>query len=121
MERNHQDSSNVHKSEAIGLFKVPWIQVDIEAGHWNVIKQTQSLDNATVVEFTADSGPYFTDLANSFVKIRFSVSKTGGAIVAADALSLTNPIAHTIWRKVNLPLNIGWGGLDTMKRRSSQI
>ena len=77
MERNHQHSSNSHKSEAVGLFKVPGTQVDIEAGHWDVVHSTQSLDGATVVEFEADAGPHFTDLANSVVKVRFSVSKTG--------------------------------------------
>ena len=102
MEYNHQDSSQVHKSEAIGLFKVPGTQTDIESGHWDIIKPTQSLDNATVVEFTAPDGPFFTDLANSFIKIQFSVSTTAGAAIAANELSFINLIAHTLWNKVNL-------------------
>ena len=90
MERIHQDSSNSHKSEAVGLFKVPGTQVDIEAGHWEVIHPTQSLDDATEVKFIAASGPYSTDLANSHIKVQLSVSKTRRAIVAAESLSLTN-------------------------------
>ena len=96
MERIHKDSSNSHKTEAIGLFKLPTTQVDVDAGHWDVISPTQSLENCTVVEFSAAAGPYFTDLANSYIKIRFSVSKTGGAIVDGDALSLSNLIAHSL-------------------------
>ena len=102
MEYNHQDSATAHKSEAIGLFKVPETQTDIESGHWDVIEPTQSLDKTKVVGFKAAAGPYFTDLANSYVQIRFSVSTTAGAVVAADALSFVNLIAHTLWSKVNL-------------------
>ena len=64
MERNHQDSSDVHKSEVVGLFKVPGTQVDIKAGHWKVINPTQNLDNSTVVEFAAEADPFFTDLTD---------------------------------------------------------
>ena len=102
MERIHQVSSNTFKSEAIGLFKVPGTQVDIKAGHWKVIYPTQSIDNATVVEFNEAEGPFFTDLANSYIKIQFSVSSTAGAIIAGDAISLTNYIAHSLWRKIEL-------------------
>ena len=91
MERVHKDSPNNHKTEAIGLFKVPGTQADIEAGYWDVIPPTQSLENSTVVEFSAAAGPYFTDLANSYIKIRFSVSKGGGAIVDGDALKNDQP------------------------------
>ena len=68
MEQIHQDSSNVHKAEAIGRFETPGTQVDNEAGHWEVIKQTQSLDNATSVEFLAPAGPSYTDLSNSYIR-----------------------------------------------------
>ena len=102
MERIHQYSDNSHKSEVVGLFKVPGTQVDIAAGHWEVINPTQTLTGANVVEFKADAGPNYIDLANSYVKIRFSVSKTAGAIVAADALSTTNLIAHSLWSTVHL-------------------
>ena len=102
MELNHQDSARAHKSEVVSLFRTPPTQTDIESGHYEVIKPTQSLDNAMVVEFTAPDGPFFTDLANSFIKIQFSVSTTAGAAVLANELSFINLIAHTMWNKVNL-------------------
>ena len=102
MEFNHQKSSRVHKSEAVCLFKVPPTQTDIESGHWKIINPTQSLEDSMVVEFEAAAGPFFTDLANSFLKIQFSVSTTAGAVISTDALSIVNLIAHTLWSKVNL-------------------
>ena len=102
MDRIHEYSTDSHKSEVVGIFKVPTTQVDIESGYWEVIRPTQTLDNATVVEFNADAGPFFTDLANSYIKIRLSVSSTAGAILANVELSLTNLIAHSLWSKINL-------------------
>ena len=102
MELNHQDTTRMHKSEAIGLFKVPGTQTDIASGHWKVIKPTQSLDNASVIEFEADAGPFFSDLANSFITVQFSVSTTAGAVIAANELSFINLIAHSLWSKINL-------------------
>ena len=102
MELNHQNSARAHKSELVSLFKTPSTQTDIESGYYEVIKPTQSLDDAMVVEFTAPDGPFFTDLANSFIKIQFSVSTTAGAAIVTNELSFINLIAHTLWSKIDL-------------------
>ena len=59
----------------------------------------------TSIEFTASDGAFCTDLAKSFVEVEFTVTKTGGSIVAADACSLTNLFAHSLWTKVRLSVN----------------
>ena len=106
MELIHENSREVDKSEIADIFSVLGTQTNITNGHWIVINPSQSLDDATVVSFTAPAGKFWTDLANSFITIRFSVSKMAEhnrvAIVAGDALSLTNLIAHSLWSKINL-------------------
>ena len=69
------------------------------------MRPTQSLTGATSVEFTASAGAFCTDLSKSFVEVEFTVTKTGGSIVAADACSLTNLFAHSLWSKVLLSVN----------------
>ena len=76
MERIHKNSSDVHKSEVVGLFKVPGTQTDIESGYWKVLNPIQSITGATEVHFGIGGGTEYTDLANSYLKIKFSV-KTG--------------------------------------------
>ena len=57
------------------------------------------------MEFTASAGAFCTNLSKSFVEVEFTVTKTGGSIVAADACSLTNLIAHSLWSKILLSIN----------------
>ena len=105
MELIHAKSAPSSKSEVVGLFSVPTTQEDIKAGHWEIIGPTQTLTGATSVEFSASSGAFCTDLHNSFVEVEFTVTKTGGSIIATDACSLTNLAAHSLWSKINLSVN----------------
>ena len=105
MDLIHAKSAPAVKSEVQGLISVPNTQEDIKSGHWEVIGPTQSLTGATSIELSASSGAFCTDLSASFVRVDFTVTKTGGSIVAADACSLTNLAAHSLFSKINLYVN----------------
>ena len=101
----HKKSAPSSKSEVLGLTSLPTTQEDIKGGHWEIVGPTQSLTGATSVEFTAGSGAFCTDLSKSFVEVEFTVTKTGGSILAADACSLTNLLTHSLWSKILLSVN----------------
>ena len=105
MELIHEKSAPSSKSEVLGLSSLPTTQEDVKAGHWEIVGPTQTLTGATSVEFTAGSGAFCTDLSKSFVEVEFTVTKTGGSIVAADACAPTNLFAHSLWSKVLLSVN----------------
>ena len=105
MELIHAKSAPASKSEVLGLISVPSTQEDIKSGHWEIIGPTQSLTGATNVEFSASSGAFCTDLHNSYVEVEFTVSTTAGSVIAANACSLTNLFAHSLWSKINLSVN----------------
>jgi hypothetical protein len=105
MELIHERSALSSKSEVLGLASLPTTQEDVKGGHWEIVGPTQSLTGATSVEFTAGSGAFCTDLSKRFVEVEFTVTKTGSSIVVADACSLTNLFAHSLWSKVLLSVN----------------
>ena len=105
MELIHEKSAPSSKSEVLGLASLPTTQEDVKGSHWEIVGPTQSLTGVTSVEFMAGASAFCTDLSKSFVELEFTVTKTGGLIVAADALSLTNLFAHSLWSKVLLSVN----------------